>query len=498
MRSAGILLHISSLPSPYGIGTLGREAYAFVDFLKKAHQRYWQVLPVGPTSYGDSPYQSFSSYAGNPYFIDPGLLVEDGLLEKEEIESFPWGEDPERVDYGLLYQNRYKLLKKAFSRFQGKEPKEYEEFLEKTKDWLPDYALFMALKDASGGMEWRNFPRALKFRKPEAMIRARETYQDGIAFRKMLQFLFFTQWKKLKTYANENGILLIGDIPIYVASDSADVWTDPKEFYLDSELNMIEVAGCPPDAFAPDGQLWGNPLYRWDVMKEEGYRWWVKRIGAVKELFDLIRIDHFRGFEAYYAIPAKDKTARNGVWKKGPGEALFLTLKKELGELPIIAENLGFLTEEVHVLLEKTGFPGMKVLQFGFDGDGRNEYLPHYYDRNTVCYTGTHDNETTCGWFLNASEKEIRNAKAYGGLNEEEGLCEGFMRLAWSSVSDLALVPMQDILGLGTKARMNTPSTQGSNWQWRMKKGSLAPEETDALAERLAEKMALYGRDLVY
>ena len=494
MRTAGILLHISSLPSPYGIGTLGKEARDFVDFLKRAGQKWWQVLPVGTTSYGDSPYQSFSAFAGNPYFIDPLILAEEGLLKREEIESFSWGEDPQRVDYGLLYRNRYALLRKAHERFREKAPKEYGAFVEKNKDWLPDYALFMALKDAGGGMEWRRFPQALKFRKPEALKAAEESYADGIAFHEMLQFLFFSQWRELKKYANENGIGLIGDIPIYVASDSADVWTDPEEFLLDRNLDMIEVAGCPPDAFSEDGQLWGNPLYRWDVMKENGYRWWVRRLQAVVELFDLIRIDHFRGFESYYAIPAKDETAQNGVWRRGPGAALFSFLKEALGELPIIAENLGFLTEEVQEMLKETGFPGMKVLQFAFDGSGTNWYLPHHYEKNTVCYTGTHDNETTEGWFTKASEKELETARIYGGLNKEEGYSWGMMRLAWTSVSDLAVVPMQDVLSLGSEARMNTPSTRENNWQWRMKAGSLATKETEALAARLAAWMELSGR----
>lgn len=491
MRSSGILMHISSLPSEYGIGTMGREAKKFVNFLVKAGQTYWQILPVCPTSYGDSPYQSFSSFAGNPYFIDLTLLCRDRLLTKRECESCFWGKKPTEVDFGILYRNRYDLLKKAYRRFVKKVPEDFFSFCKEEKDWLSDYAEFMALKDAHGGAAWEEWEDALRFREADAMKEVREKYAEEISFYKMLQYLFFKQWRSLKEYANQKGIKIIGDVPIYVAGDSADVWANPDQFYLDKDLHPIEVAGCPPDAFSEDGQLWGNPLFRWDVMKKDGYRFWTKRIQAMSKLYDVVRIDHFRGFDSYYAIPAGAKTAKKGEWKKGPGMDLFRMLEKKLGTLNIIVEDLGFLTPSVRKMVKDSGFPGMKVLQFAFDPREESDYLPHNYTSHSVVYTGTHDNETSVGWFQTAPRECVSFAKKYLSLTKEEGYHWGMMRGAWASVSDFAIVPMQDVLGLGNKARMNTPSTLGCNWKWRAKKDQITP----ALAAKIRKYMKMYGRE---
>lgn len=490
MRTSGVLMPISSIPSPYGIGTMGKQARKFVDFLVKGGQKYWQILPICPTSYGDSPYQSFSSFAGNPYFIDLEYLCKDKLLTKKECESFQWGSNPKYVDYGIMYESRYALLRKAYVRFMKKKPQDFDEFCEKEKQWLDDYALFMALKDANDGQAWSKWDKDLRLRKKEAMESAKEQYAEEIRFYKMLQYLFYKQWNELKAYANEEGIEIIGDVPIYVAGDSADVWANPDQFYLDENLEPIEVAGCPPDAFSDDGQLWGNPLFRWDVMKKDGYTWWTRRIKAMSELYDIIRIDHFRGFDSYYAIPAKDDTAKNGQWKEGPGMDLFTELEKKLGKLPIIVEDLGFLTPSVHKLLKDSGFPGMKVIQFAFDSREESDYLPHTYTNHCVVYTGTHDNDTVMGWMKTAPKASVKYAKEYLNLTKEEGYNWGMMRAAWSSVADMAIVPMQDILGLGSEARINTPSTLGENWKWRA-----TPEQIDTkIAKKLHHYMQMYGR----
>ena len=490
MRTSGVLMPISSIPSPYGIGTMGKQARKFVDFLVKGGQKYWQILPICPTSYGDSPYQSFSSFAGNPYFIDLEYLCKDELLTKKECESFQWGSNPKYVDYGIMYESRYALLRKVYARFTKKEPQDFEKFCENEKQWLDDYALFMALKDANGGQAWSNWDKSLRLREKKAMEEATEKYSEEIRFYKMLQYLFYQQWNALKAYANEAGIEIIGDVPIYVAGDSADVWANPDQFYLDENLEPIEVAGCPPDAFSDDGQLWGNPLFRWDVMKKDGYTWWTRRIKAMSELYDIIRIDHFRGFDSFYAIPAKDDTAKNGQWKQGPGMDLFCELEKKLGKLPIIVEDLGFLTPSVHKLLKDSGFPGMKVIQFAFDSREESDYLPHTYTNHCVVYTGTHDNDTVMGWMKTAPKASVKYAKEYLNLTKEEGYNWGMMRAAWSSVADMAIVPMQDILGLGSEARINTPSTLGNNWKWRA-----TPEQIDAkVAKKLYHYMQMYGR----
>ena len=490
MRTSGILMHISSLPSPYGIGTMGKEARKFVDFLDKAGQTYWQILPICPTSYGDSPYQSFSSFAGNPYFIDLDYLCKDKLLTKKECLSYEWGENPEFVEYGTLYENRFPLLKKAYQRFKKALPADFADFCEKNSDWLDDYALFMALKDANGGVAWFEWEKDLKLRKPSAIEKAKEEFADDVEFWKMLQYLFFKQWRELKAYANEKGIQIIGDVPIYVAGDSADVWANPGQFYLDENLDPIDVSGCPPDAFSDDGQLWGNPLFRWDAMKKDGYTWWTKRIKAMSELYDVVRIDHFRGFDSYYAIPAKDKTARNGEWREGPGMDLFNALEKKLGRLNIIVEDLGYLTPSVKQLLKDTGFPGMKLIQFAFDSREESDYLPHTYQKNCVVYTGTHDNDTIMGWFKTAPKESVKYAKEYLRLNKEEGYNWGTMKAVWGCVGDMAIVPMQDILGIGSEGRMNTPSTLGMNWKWRAVDGQI----TSALAKKVCKNMEIYCR----
>lgn len=490
MRTSGVLMPISSLPSPYGIGTMGKQAKKFVDFLEKAGQKYWQILPICPTSYGDSPYQSFSSFAGNPYFIDLEYLCKDKLLTKKECESFDWGGSEKYIDYGIMYISRYKLLKKAYARFVKNIPDDYAQFCKTEAEWLDEYALFMALKDANDGVAWFEWDEDLKTRKPEAIEAAKKEYGDDIEFYKMLQYLFFKQWRQLKAYANSKNIEIIGDVPIYVAGDSADVWANPKQFYLDEELNPIEVAGCPPDAFSADGQLWGNPLFRWDVMKKDGYTWWTKRISAMADLYDIIRIDHFRGFDSYYAIPAEDDTAKNGEWKEGPGMDLFKVLEKKLGKLPIIVEDLGFLTPSVIKLLKDSGFPGMKVVQFAFDSREDSDYLPHNYPKNCVVYTGTHDNDTVMGWMKTAPKSAVKFAKEYLNLTKEEGYNWGMMRAAWSSVADMAIVPMQDILGLGSESRINTPSTIGENWKWR----ATADQIDNSIAKKLRKCMKMYAR----
>lgn len=490
MRSSGVLMHLSSLPSPYGIGTMGKQAKQFVDFLEKAGQTYWQMLPICPTSYGDSPYQSPSGFAGNPYFIDLDILCTKKLLKKSECKSYQWNEKDDTVDYALLYKNRYDLLRKAKVCFFENVPQEYGQFCEKEADWLDDFALFMALKEAHNGAQWSEWERPLKFREAEAIAKAKDTYADEIDFWKMLQYLFFEQWCELKNYANERGIRIIGDVPIYVAGDSVDVWTNPSQFYLDENLEPIDVAGCPPDAFSADGQLWGNPLFRWDVMREDGYSWWTMRLRKMSTLYDVIRIDHFRGFDSYYAIPGKDTTARNGVWRNGPGMELFRAVEEKLGKPDIIVEDLGFLTPSVLQLVADSGYPGMKVVQFAFDSRDDSDYMPHNYDKHCVVYTGTHDNDTILGWMKQAPKNSVKKAKEYLRMTKEEGYNWGMMCGAWMSSANLAVVTMQDLIGLGSSARMNIPSTLGGNWTWRALPGQInAP-----LANKLHHKTELYGR----
>lgn len=469
---------------------MGKEARAFADFLAAGGQRYWQLLPLGPTGYGDSPYQSFSTFAGNPYLIDLDFLAEEGLLTEPEYAGEDWGEDPQRVDFGLLYRKRYPVLKKAVRRLLERKEPEYETFLAENAHWLPDYALFMALKDAGDGAPWWQWPEELRRREPHALARAGEELREETDFWQGVQYLFFRQWQKLKEYVNGRGIGLIGDLPIYVALDSADVWAGPELFQLDRELVPTEVAGCPPDAFAADGQLWGNPLFDWERMEADGYAWWIGRIAHQLRLYDMLRIDHFRGFESYYAIPFGEETARNGRWRPGPGMKLFRAVEAALGQKDIIAEDLGYLTPEVRQMLAESGFPGMKVLQFAFDSREESDYLPHNYDKNCVVYVGTHDNDTALGWLDTASPEDRRYAMDYLKLTGAEGYHWGLMRGAWASAARLAVVTAQDLLGLGSGARMNTPSTLGGNWQWRAMPGVF----TEELAQRLRRETGIYRR----
>ncbi len=495
MRAAGVLMHITSLSSPYGIGTMGQVAFDFADFLKKGGQRYWQVLPLCPTGYGDSPYQSFSTFAGNPYLIDLDLLKKDKLLTQKEIDAVDWESEPSKINFEAMYYKRFKLLKKAVNRFLKKDDPGYAKFLKAdTSFWLEDYSLFMALKDAHGGRPWYEWEEGLRLRKKAALSAAKKKYAKEMEFWKVLQYFFKSQWGALKKYANDRNILIIGDVPIYVAYDSADVWASPGEFQLDKKLCPTEVAGCPPDAFTADGQLWGNPLYDWDKMKKEGYGWWRQRMSHCFDLFDMVRIDHFRGFSGYYAIPFGDKTARNGRWREGPG----LDFVKMLGECMsakgikngIIAEDLGFLTADVRKLLKKSGYPGMKVLEFAFGTREGNEYRPYRYPQKCVAYVGTHDNDTACGWMKTVSVTDRKIAREAINLTRAEGYAWGMMRAIWDSPADTAIVQAQDLLELGSEGRINIPSTTGNNWTWRALPGVF----TDDLAEKLRLKMELYGR----
>jgi len=482
-------MHISSLPSLWGIGTLGAEAFKFIDFLSEGGQSFWQVLPVSPTGYGDSPYQSYSSYAGSPYFIDLDLLCDWGLLEKSDYSELNWGCDPERADYGLLSENRFKVLRKACTRLFSSCPANYYDFCRRSAFWLDDYALFMALKESHGGASWTQWEAPLRLREDAMLKEAMLKLKSEIDFYKAVQYLFFRQWELVKSYAHKKGISIIGALPIYAAPDSADVWARPRLFMLDSELMPVEVAGCPPDGFTSCGQLWGNPLYNWDEHRKGGFSWWISRIKRQFELFDVLRIDHFRGFDAYYAIPFGAKDAKNGVWHEGPGMELFDEISRALGEKQIIAEDLGFLSTSVRELLRKSGFPGMKVLHFAFEGDD-SDYLPHNYTRNCVAYTGTHDNNTTVGWFETAADAEVRKARDYLRIREGESVSRAMISALWGSVAELVIVPMQDILGLDGSARMNTPSTLGGNWKWRMKPGLELKEHS----EWLRHITELYGR----
>lgn len=493
MRSSGILMHISSLPSPYGVGTMGQSAREFVDFLAKAKQSYWQLLPICPTSYGDSPYQSFSAYAGNPYFIDLDELAEDGLLEKEEYETIDWECVPGQVNYGALYEKRYPVLQKAVKRFLEGDSEKFLEFCETNAYWLEDYALFMTLKDANGGKSWTEWPIELRNHEECALQEVKKQREKELLFWKSIQFLFYRQWEALRAYANEKGISIIGDIPFYVAFDSVDVWAHSELFQLDAERRPVEVAGCPPDGFSATGQLWGNPLYQWEVHEAQNYEWWIRRIGYLCSVYNVLRIDHFRGFDSYYAIPYGDADASRGVWREGPGMKLFTALEDQIGMQRIIAEDLGFLTDSVRKLLSDSGFPGMKVLQFAFDTREANhsEYLPDGYPEHCVAYTGTHDNDTVQGWFKSANAEDVEFAKAYLKCTDQAQYHWDMMKALWASRAELTVVQTQDILGLGSESRMNTPSTMGGNWKWRMTSEQL----TDELAEKLADYMKRYKRE---
>ena len=484
-RSSGILMPISSLPSPHGIGTMGKAAYDFADFLAAAGQKYWQLLPLGPTSYGDSPYQSFSSFAGNPYFIDLDLLVKDKLLTRAEVNACDWGDDPRYVDYGKIYARRFTLLEKAKTRGFTRDREAVAAFERENERWLPNYALFMALKRHFGMKSWTEWDdEDIRCRTSSEVIeRYRAELREDVELFTYIQFLFFRQWEALKAYIHSLGIRIIGDLPIYVAMDSADVWAEPEMFQLDEHNVPTEVSGVPPDCFSEDGQLWGNQLYNYEAMARDGFGWWIRRIGGAQKLYDVIRIDHFRGFDEYYSIPFGDQTAERGHWEKGPGMDLFNTVKEKLGDVAVIAEDLGYLTESVIEMVKDSGYPGMKVLQFAFDSREESDYLPHNYERNCVVYTGTHDNDTILGWYYVMSEEDREFSKEYMGnaKSTDEELPWDFIRMSMESVANLAVTPMQEFLGLGTEARINYPSTLGNNWKWRLLPGQFTPE----LAKRI-------------
>lgn len=489
MRSSGVLMHISSLPGEYGIGKMGKEAYAFVDWLKLAGQHYWQILPLSPTSYGDSPYQSFSIFAGNPYFIDLETLEKDGLLKASEYKNIEWIRETEYVDYSIIYENLWGVLKIAYSRF--KPDKDFDDFVKENKSWVENYGLFMALKEVNDGKAWYEWSWDLVKCRKFAVDDAKNRLSDEIGFYVFLQYEFYKQWNALKEYANKNGIEIIGDIPIYCALDSVDVWTEPELFDLDEDKQPVNVAGCPPDGYAPQGQLWGNPIYDWEAMKKQNFKWWINRIGFASKIYDVVRIDHFRGFDSFYSIPAKDETAENGVWEKGCGIELFRAVKKALGDVRIIAEDLGFITESVRELLADSGFPGMKMLEFGFAPDAKSEYLPcNFKSSNCVVYTSTHDSDTVLGWYQICADDVKEYICDYIGAKGEEDVSWKLIRCAWLSVADTAITQMQEILELDNMARMNVPSTCGLNWRWRMKKGA----NTEELAKKLLKITQLSGR----
>lgn len=489
-RSSGILFPISSLPSPYGIGTFGKAAYEFADFLKAAGQKYWQVLPLGPTSYGDSPYQSFSTNAGNPYFIDLDMLIEDGLLTKEDVKKEKWGTNPRYVDYGQIYISRFKVLEKAKEQGYKSLINEIGAFVD-DNPWVENYALFMALKKHFNMISWQEWPEEdIRLHDKDAVLKYKMELSDDMEFYIFIQYLFFKQWDKLKKYINDLGIEIIGDLPIYVALDSCDVWAEPQFFSLDDKNYPVEVAGVPPDYFSADGQLWGNPCYNWDAMKKDGYRWWLRRIEGAVKLYDVLRIDHFRGFDEYWAVPAGESTARNGQWKPGPGMDLVGLLSSTFPKTEFIAEDLGQPSPTVVKLLNDSKWPGMKVLEFAFDSGEANNYQPHTYDKNCICYTGTHDNATVMEWYQTAKKADRKYAKQYLGISRFEKFNWGMIRGGMSSVAVLFVAQMQDYLGLGKFNRINIPGTKSGNWQWRLLKNELS----DELAEKILQLVHMYER----
>lgn len=494
MRESGVLLSISSLPSKYGIGCFDSAAYEFVDQLAAAGQKVWQILPIGPTGYGDSPYQSFSTFAGNPYFISLDELIGKGWLSQEECDAACTVENPQMVDYGALYNNRFPLLKKAYKNSGIASDKEFQDFVKKNRTWLEPYALFMAIKDDHGGASWTSWEDPVRLRDLQALEEEKSRLNEEVTYYYFLQYLFFEQMKKLVSYAHEKGIRILSDIPIYVSPDSADVWANPELFQLDENRNQKAIAGCPPDAFAADGQLWGNPLYDWEYHRVTGYAWWIRRIKHCFETCDILRIDHFRGFDEYFSIPAGAVTAQGGHWEKGPGIELFHAIEDALGKKEIVAEDLGYVTDSVRQLVKDAGFPGMKLLEFAFDSRDTGsavDYLPHNYSNNSVAYTGTHDNATLLGWLDEILPEEREAVKAYVCSDlEGKELLWPMICTVLRSVSNLAVIPMQDYLGYGNEARMNKPSTNGSNWKWRLKEGEFSEE----LIEKIAEATKLYGR----
>lgn len=482
-RVAGVLMPITSLPSPYGIGTIGKEARKFADFLKASGQKIWQILPVGPTSYGDSPYQSFSTYAGNPYMIDLDTLVSQKLVKKSQINKMDWGSNPYEIDYEKIYNSRFKILRIAYENYKKlDDQKAFRSFKRKNASWIKDYALYMAVKSSFDMQAWTEWPdESIKLRTESAVRKYERKFKDDIDFWKFVQFEFYTQWEDFRSYVNSLGIKILGDMPIYVAMDSADTWANPDVFWLDGERRPVCVAGCPPDYFSATGQLWGNPLYDWDYLRSTGYGWWFDRIRAASKLFDITRIDHFRAFDTYYAIPYPAENAINGEWKQGPGIDFFNKMKEAVGDIPIVAEDLGELFDSVKELLRQSGYPGMKVLEFAFGSGDDNDFLPHRYSENCVVYTGTHDNDTVKGWLGTATENEISHAKRYCNINDGEDFVWKFIETAYASKANYAIVQMQDILGLGTEARINVPSTLGGNWTWRI--------NPDVLTKDLSQKL---------
>ena len=492
-RASGILLHITSLPNQQGIGTLGKEACDFVDYLVDIKQTFWQVLPLGHTGYGDSPYQTFSAFAGNPILIDLNSLLEEAYISKADLnehEEF----SSKIVEYGKLIPYKYAVLEKAYNRFlenNGLNEPEYLRFLEANEYWIDDYALFMSLKDKFGGKPWLEWESEYKLADAKVIEAIKSDLDSRMNYYKFMQYIFFQQWFKLKTYANNKGIKIIGDIPIYVSMDSVEAWSKTKFFYFDKEKNPIKVAGVPPDYFSPTGQLWGNPLYNWNELKEDGFSWWIERVRVASELYDVVRIDHFRGFAGYYAVPYGDKTAENGWWEDALGDDLFATLQRTLGDLPIIAEDLGTITEDVLALRDKYNFPGMKIIQFGFDSTEGSPYIPHLFDRNSVAYTGTHDNDTIVGWYKKAKAEDKDYVRRYMNITDDSNINWDFIRLAYASVARLTVFPMQDILGLDSDARMNFPGKMGGNWQWRLEEGY---RDISYVYDRLGEFAYLYKR----
>ncbi len=502
-RASGVLLHPTSLPGKYGIGDLGGEAFKFIDFLERAKQTYWQVLPLGPTGFGDSPYQCFSAFAGNTNLISPERLVEDGFLTVEEIDrkpDFPAG----KVDFGKLYDWKNRILGLAYERFRlttsvdlrGK----FETFCQREAAWLDDYALFRALKKSQNQSSWQNWDAPIKLRDENALNEARENLREDVQAQKFQQWLFFRQWNELKNYCHSKNIKIVGDVPIFISLDSADVWRNPSQFKLKADGSPQVVAGVPPDYFSTTGQLWGNPIYNWEQMRRDDYRWWIERVKATLKTVDIVRVDHFRGFAASWEVPGKDRTAQNGRWVNVPGRELFETLRNAIGDLPFWAEDLGVITPDVEELRDGFGFPGMRILQFAFGGDTNNHDLPHNYIKNSVAYTGTHDNDTTVGWFH--SEAGAGSTRDESQIRREREFCQNYLKsdgreihwdfisAIWESVADTAIVPMQDLLGLGNEARMNLPASESGNWYWQCREGDFS----DEIANRLRELTEIYGR----
>lgn len=489
-RSCGVLLPLFSLPSGHGIGTLGKAAYEFIDFLAAAGQSWWQILPVGPAGSGDSPYQSFSSFAGNAYFIDLDMFVEDGLLTESEVDAIEWGSNAETVDYDALRENRMPILRIAARRGLARADAEFEAFCRDNARWLYDFALYMALKEHFNGSAWYEWPEDIRLHRIDAVEKYSSKLHDDMRFYSYVQYLFYRQWNALRSYAKEKGIGIIGDMPIYVALDSADVWAEPEFFLLDEQNVPVEVAGVPPDYFSADGQLWGNPLYDWDAMRRDGYGWWIRRVDGASKLYDALRIDHFRAFESYWAVPRGAESAKQGQWRPGPGMDLVGRLTAWFNNVQFIAEDLGVLTPGVHKLLSDSGLPGMKVLEFAFDPASLSDYLPHRYIENCICYAGTHDNNTLRGWIDEENPETLAFVREYLGIDGEADLADAVLRAGMRSKAELFIAQMQDWLGLAADARMNTPGTVGGNWAWRMTPGSA----TKALAGKMRRMAYIYGR----